>query len=228
MMFNLFKKKCNKEELPDCWKEYLSHFEIKSDLKIPVSEAKFVVLDVESNGLDPKKDKILSIGAVKIINNQINVSNSFELFLDQAEYNPEAALIHGILKNGNMEKVSEQDAMRMLVKYIDNHIIVGHSIFFDISIINETLSHYVGEKLLNRSLDTVNLYKRLKGADYKAGNSTSLDVLSDEFNIPKSDRHNAAGDALITGMLFMKIVSRLKQRGVDTLEDLLRTKNILL
>lgn len=227
-MFNPFKKKRNQEDLPDCWKEYLSHFEIKSDLKIPVSEAKFVVLDVESNGLDPKKDKILSIGAVKIINNQIDVSNSFELFLDQSEYNPDAAPIHGILKNGTIEKVSEQDAMRKLVKYIDNHIIIGHSIFFDISIINETLSRYVGEKLQNKSLDTVGLYKRLKGADYKSNSSTSLDILSDEFNIPKSDRHNAAGDALITAILFMKIVSRLKQRGVDTLEDLLRTRKTLL
>jgi len=226
-MFNIFKKKSNQEDLPDCWIEYLSHFETKQDLKIPISEAKFVVLDVESNGLDPKNDKILSIGALKIINNQIDVSNSFELFLDQTEFNPEAAPIHGILKNGNIEKVSEQDAMKKLVKYIDDHIIVGHSIIFDISIINETLSRYVGDKLLNKSLDTVNLYKRLKGADYKSGSSTSLDVLSDEFNIPKSDRHNAAGDALITAILFMKIVSRLKQRGIDSLEDLLRSKKTL-
>ncbi|MCB0750294.1 MAG: 3'-5' exonuclease [Ignavibacteriae bacterium] len=201
---------------------------MKSNLRIPISEAKFVVLDVESNGLDPQKDKILSIGAVTFSDNQIDVSNSFELFLEQSEFSSEAVLIHGILKNGNLEKISEQEAMKKLVRYIDNKIIVGHSITFDIAIINETLKKYVDDKLQNKYLDTVNLYKRLKGGDYKASNPTSLDILSDEFNIPKSDRHNAAGDAMITAILFLKIVSRLKQRGVDTLEDLLKVKRTLI
>ncbi|MCB0746334.1 MAG: 3'-5' exonuclease [Ignavibacteriales bacterium] len=201
---------------------------MKSNLRIPISEAKFVVLDVESNGLDPQKDKILSIGAVTFSDNQIDVSNSFELFLEQSEFSSEAVLIHGILKNGNLEKISEQEAMKKLVRYIDNKIIVGHSITFDIAIINETLKKYVDDKLQNKYLDTVNLYKRLKGGDYKDSNPTSLDILSDEFNIPKSDRHNAAGDAMITAILFLKIVSRLKQRGVNTLEDLFKVKRTLI
>jgi DNA polymerase III subunit epsilon len=227
-MFKLFKRNKHTEDLPDCWKEYLSHFTEKSDLRIPISEGKFVVLDVEASGLDPKLDKILSIGAVKIVNNQIEINNSFEVYLTQSIFNPDVVPIHGILQNGNIEKVTEQDAMRKLVKYMDNHIIVGHSINFDISIINETLKLYVKDKLLNKSLDTASLYKRWKGGDYKSSDSTSLDVLSDEFNIPKSDRHNAAGDALITAILFMKLVSRLKGRGIETLNELFKSKNYLL
>ncbi len=226
-MFNLFKQNSS-NEIPDCWNKYLKIFNEKQNLNIPISDAKFVVLDVESNGLDAKKDKILSIGAVKIINNQIDVSNSFELFIDQSEFNPENVPIHGILKNGNNIKVSEQEALKKLVEYLEDYIIVGHSIVFDISIINQTLKRYNCGKLLNKSLDTINLYQRLKGADYKFGDSTSLDKLSDEFKISQSDRHNAAGDALITGILFLKIVTRLKQRGVNTLNDLLRVKKTLL
>lgn len=226
-MFSLFKKNNNKD-LPDFWIEYLSHFDLKSNLKIPISKAKFVVLDVESNGLDPQKDKILSIGAVTIFDNQINISNSLELFIEQSEFSSEAVLIHGILKNGNLEKISEEEAMKTLVKFIGNKIIVGHSIIFDISIINKTLKKYVDDKLQNKYLDTVNLYKRLKGGDYKDGSPTSLDVLSEQFKIPKSDRHNAAGDAMITAILFLKIISRLKQRGVNTLGDLIKVKRTLI
>lgn len=225
MMFKLFKKKRYLENFPDCWKNYLSNFSHKQDLNIPINNTSFIVLDVESNGLNPKKDKILSIGAVKIINNQIDVNQSLELFLNQSEFNPEAVPIHGILKNGNTQKVTEQYAMKKLVEYLGNNIIVGHSIIFDISIINETLKKYVNDRLQNKYLDTVNLYKRLKGGDFKFGDSTSLDVLSDEFNIPKSDRHNAAGDAFITAILFLKITARLKHRGVETLGDLLKPKN---
>jgi DNA polymerase III subunit epsilon len=227
MMLNLFRKNNNQSDIPEFWKKHLSQFNKKENLKIPIDTAKFVVLDVESNGLDPKKDKILSIGAVKILGNQINISNTLEIFIEQIEFNPQAALIHGILKTNNKEKIQEFEAIKNIIEYVENSIIIGHSIAFDLSIIGETIKKYGGDKLLNKSLDTVKLYKRLKGADYKETSSTSLDVLSDEFNIPKSDRHNAAGDALITGMLFLKIISRLRKRGVETLEDLLKIKKVL-
>ncbi len=226
-MLNFFRKK-NKADLPECWKEYLDQFNTKKNTNVTIDECTFTVLDVESNGFNPKEDKILSIGAVKIKNNQIDVSNTLEIFLDQKEFNPDTVPIHGIRKNIDYIKESEQLAMRKLVKYIGDDVIVGHSISFDIVIINETLKKYVDDKLKNYTIDTVSLYTRFKGGDFKIGTTTSLDVLSDEFNIPKSDRHNAAGDALITAILFMKLVSRLNQRGVKDLKSLLKDRKVLI
>ncbi|MFZ1290874.1 MAG: 3'-5' exonuclease [Melioribacteraceae bacterium] len=227
MIFGIFNKKKKQINHPEYWKKYLSYFENEQNLKIPISEANFVVIDVESNGLNPKRDKILSIGAVKIKNNQINISNSFEIFIEQEEFNPDTALVHGILKKNTLDKISEQNAVIELLEFIKNDIIIGHSIFFDISIINETIKHYGGNNILNKWIDTINLYKRSKGEDYKIDSSLSLDTLSDEFNIPKSDRHNAAGDALITAILFMKLTGRLKQRGITELANLLKKKRII-
>ncbi len=226
-MLSVFLNKFKRKDFPDCWKNYLKNFEVEKNYSIPISNARFTVLDVESNGLNPKHDKILSIGAVKIYNNEIDIADVYEVYIDQEEFNPESAPIHGILKNGGAKKISEQDALKGLVAFISGDVIVGHRIVFDISIINETLKRYVGEKLLNKTIDTMNLYKRFKGADFKVGESVSLDKLSDEFNIPKNDRHNAAGDALITALLFLKLAARLKRRGVETLGDLLRVKNSL-
>ncbi|MBK7104791.1 MAG: 3'-5' exonuclease [Ignavibacteriae bacterium] len=226
MIFNFFKNKTSKE-YPEFWKNYISLFEEKQKYKIPISQADFVIIDVESTGLDFKKDKILSIGGVKIKNNQIDVSNTFEIYLEQDEFNPDAALVHGILKKSNSEKISEQDGIIKFLKFIKNDIIVGHSIYFDISIINETIKRNGGNKLLNKSIDTINLYKRIKGEDYKIDSSVSLDTLSEEFKITKSDRHNAAGDAIITAILFMKLISKLKKRGVTDLESLLKNKRTL-
>lgn len=228
MMFNYFKKHIKQNNLPEFWIEYLSLFKTKQDQNIFIDDARFVILDVESTGFNSKKDKILSIGAVKVSNNQIDVSNTFELFLNQVRFNPDAVLIHGIRKNGNNIKESEQSAIRQLIKYIGNDIIVGHSINFDIEIINETLKNYVGDNLKNNSIDTINLYKRLKGGDFNSSSPASLDSLANEFNIPMSDRHNAAGDSLITAVLFMKLVSRLKKRGVLTVGKLMKAKRVLM
>ncbi len=227
-MLKIFDNKFKNKSYPDYWNRYLNLFADKQNFEIPISQGNFVVVDVESTGLNPKKDRILSIGALKIHNNEIFVKESFEIYIQQSAYNPESARIHGIIKNGRIQKFSETDAMKMFIEYIRSDIIVGHSITFDITILNVTLKRIVGDKLKNKILDTIELYKRLKGGDFRLGDSTSLDKLCDEFNIPKSDRHTASGDALITGILFLKIISRLRERKVLTLKELLKTKNFLL
>lgn len=228
MIFNIFGKKGDDRNCPEYWTEYLSAFSDNPTKDKLITETQFVALDIESSGLDAKKDKILSIGAVKIKNNQILAENAFEVFVEQSQHNPETVPIHGIRKNGDLNKITEQDAIVKILSFIKNNIIVGHSVSFDIKILNETLKKYSGDNLKNQTVDTVNLYKRYKGADLKEGESLSLDSLSDDFNISKSDRHSAAGDALITAILFLKLTSRLNKRGINTVKELLREKRTLL
>lgn len=173
-------------------------------------ETRFVVLDTETTGLDPKKDKILSIGAVCIRNNCMEVSESFECFLKQEKFNTETVKIHGILKNGKNSKISELDALKTFLKYTNTAVLIAHHAAFDEAIINSTLKNNDLPKLKNKIIDTGILYKKLKNSDDK---HFSLDTLCEEFNIKMHDRHTAQGDAYITAQLFLKIVSRLKIEG---------------
>ena len=228
-MIKYFRKKLYDDYSPEYWKNYVSQFEKKINLKQQFDNTEFVVLDVESTGLNIKTDKILSIGAVIVCNNEIRLDNVFELFIEQEKFNNEAVPIHGILKKGNNTKVGEENAMSNLLSYLGSRIIVGHKIEFDLAIINETLKRYIPEgKLLNKTLDTMQLYMRVKGAELKYKTNISLDDLSVEFNIPQSDRHNAAGDAYITSIIFLKFLSSLKKRGINTLSNLLKRKRLSL
>ncbi|DAB30632.1 MAG TPA: DNA polymerase III subunit epsilon, partial [Sulfurimonas sp. UBA12504] len=57
----------------------------------------YIVFDTETTGLDPKKDEILSIGAVKIKDNKILKSQTFEVFLQNSkEISSKSIKIHGI------------------------------------------------------------------------------------------------------------------------------------
>ena len=73
-------------------------------------------------------------------------------------------------------------------------------------------------------LDTSNLYKKtlLNSNVFKKTEHYSLDELAEKFDISQKDRHTALGDAYITAIAFLKIRSRLKDKGQLRLKDLLK------
>ena len=207
----------NFTKYPEFYKTYLNKFKGKQPKSI--ENTRFIIFDTETTGLNTNTDKILSIGAIAIINNSILVNDSFEVYLNQTEFNTETVKIHGLLKEGKMTKISEEEAIKKFLNFIGNSILVAHHAAFDIEIINTSLKRLKLPNLKNKFIDTGVLYKKLDG---KKDNHFSLDKLCEEFNIPKNDRHIASGDAFITAQLFLKILSKLKQERSVHLSDLFR------
>lgn len=96
---------------------------------------------------------------------------------------------------------------------------MAHHAAFDIEMINAALKRLDLPKLKNKTIDTGILYKKLES---KKDAHFNLDMISSEFNIPKHDRHTAAGDAFITALLFLKIISKLKKERNLHYSDLFR------
>ncbi len=212
-MFSWFKYK----NYPVFWKEYSKKFKQKQPKSF--ENTRFVIFDTETTGLDIISDRILSIGAIGIFNHNIDVADSLEIYLKQDQFKAETVEIHGILKEGKLSKISEAKAIENFITYIGNAVLVAHHTSFDIEMINAALKRMGLPKLKNKTIDTGILYKKLEG---KKDSHFNLDVLSSEFNIPKHDRHTAAGDAFITALLFLKIVSKLKKERNMHYSDLFR------
>ncbi|MEZ4970275.1 MAG: 3'-5' exonuclease [Flavobacteriaceae bacterium] len=219
-MINFFKKKVI--DYPDYWQEYENSFNKKpiEDLSL----VRFVVLDTETTGFDYLNDRILCIGALSLVNKNIALNQSLELFLKQEHYNAETAKIHGILKNGGTSYISESTAIKELLGFLQNAVIVAHHAIFDITMINKALERNGLPKLKNKVLDTSNLYKKtlLNSNVFKKKEHYSLDELAEKFDISQKDRHTALGDAYITAIAFLKIGSRLKGKEQLRLKDLLK------
>lgn len=217
-MFNWFRHK----EYPDFWNAYTAHFNNK--LNIDVKTTRFVVFDTETTGLNPTKDRLLSIGAVSLKGNIIAVANSFEKYIAQDTYSTETVKIHGILKEGNLSKIEEKEAIIDFLDYIKDAVLVAHHAAFDIAIINEALKRLGLPKLKNRHLDTGLLFKRTT-IKKNAVKHYGLDELCAIFNIAKHDRHTASGDAYITALLFLKIMANLRKVKNSSLNELQHQKN---
>ena len=216
-----------KTNAPEFWKEYLRFLDTEPARQQPIETIRFVVFDTETTGLNPKTDRILSVGAVSLVWNKIDLGHTLESYVRQESTKKEAVLIHGILQNGKQQKKTEEEAVIEFVQYIKDAVLVGHNVAFDIAIVNEALKKLNAGPLKNKLVDTAKLAIRvdarsssemIKSSDY------TLDALCEKYNISMSNRHTAAGDAFITAVLLMILLPRLKKRGINNLRDLLKSK----
>jgi len=198
-----------KKVYPPFWKSYTAYFKEKQNSNF--ENIRFVIFDTETTGLDIKKDRILSIGTITVIDKTIKVSDSLESYLTQDLFNTETVKIHGILKQGTIHKVTEEEGIVQFLAHIKNAVLVAHHAAFDVAMINQALKRLNLPKLKNKVLDTGHLFIKSKLDTSKK--HFSLDELSLRFNIPQHDRHTASGDAFITAILFVKLLCVLKKKN---------------
>lgn len=190
-------KNINKE-YPDFWKAYLDKFETKSN--------RYVILSTETTGLNPKKDVILSFGALGVINDTIKIGDNFEVVILQYKYLHDNGLSNEFLIESKLPKLAEYNAIQNLVEYMGNSILVGHRIHFDIELINEALEKMDCGKLKNEALDIEIMHQKLMDISNK---SFSIEDLVKQYKLPLSEKNSASDDAYAIGLLFLKLKSRL-------------------
>ncbi len=191
-------KNINKD-YPDFWKVYLSKFENKSN--------RFVVLSTETTGLDYKKDVILSIGALGIIDGSIRLGDSFEIVILQYIYNHDNGLSNEFIIESKQPKSLEPEAVKAFIDYLGNATLIGHRVDFDVEIINEALEKLSCGRLKNEALDIEVMHRKWKelGDDKKI----SLDELGAILKIPLTDRVSSIEDAYAIGLMFLKLKAKL-------------------
>ena len=190
-------KNLNKE-YPEFWKSYSSKFENKTN--------RFVVISTETTGLNPKKDVVLSMGAVASENNTIVVNDSFEVILLQYIFLHDNGLSNEFIVESKLPKLGEPEAIQAFVDFIGNAILVGHRIHFDIEMINEALYKMGCSRIKNEAIDIEVMYRKLIDSSDK---QFSIDELCQIFKVSKNDRHSSAEDAYTIALLFLKLKSRL-------------------
>ena len=111
---------------------------------------RFVVLDCETTGLDPATDRIITIGAVGVINGEIRLDDTFERLV-RIDENTSAVTVHGVTRDESRAGVDEAEALAAFLDYVGDGIIVGHHIGHDIGTLNAGYARHWGTRLVNRS-----------------------------------------------------------------------------
>lgn len=213
----------NSIALPQFAQSYFAGFADSWQDDTPVEQVRFVVLDTETTGLDTRRDRLITIGAVAVQSGAIVLADSFEVMLKVA-YNNAAVTVHGITRHEAWEGMDEPDALVQFLQYLKDGVIVGHHITHDIETLNCAYERHFGFTLANRYLDTMDLTLHLHRAgafsDKPEIQGFSLDALCEFFEVAPHDRHTAGGDAFITALIFLKLLRASCQIGRNTVAPL--------
>jgi DNA polymerase-3 subunit epsilon len=189
----------------------------------PIDTVRFVVLDSETTGLDPRTDRIITLGAVAVCAGEIRLDDSFDALLTVAENTP-AVTVHGITRDEARGGLDEREALTRFLDYLRDGVIVGHHIGHDIGTLDAGYERWWGAKTMNRSLDTMDLTLHLEKDGAFDGRPPirhfTLDSLCDMFDIIPHDRHTAGGDAFLTAQVFLRLLRLAARHGRTTLSRL--------
>jgi DNA polymerase III subunit epsilon len=190
-----------------------------------VGQLSFVILDTETTGLNVKSDYILSFGAIKLKKYCLRVDSCIEVYLKAPSIPGNSYQVHELLtptQVTDLRQFAEQ-----LLAYIGTDILVGHHLSFDLSMLQKALKPFGFRKFMNPTLDTIQLAMRLEqGIHYDSSfgkpEEYALDTLCKRYAVPLDDRHTAAGDALLTAQLLMKLLKKAENMGIKDFGTLFR------
>ncbi|HHO42149.1 MAG TPA: 3'-5' exonuclease [Epsilonproteobacteria bacterium] len=166
-----------------------------------------VVFDTETTGLNPKKDNIVSIGAVKIRGNTILTDEALHILVEQPQaINGDSIKIHQI-RNCDLEgAVSIEEAIERFLYYIGNRTLVGYYLEFDVAMINRYIKPLYGITLPNKQIEVSALYYDKKIERIPQGNiDLRFDTILSDLGLPKLKGHDALNDAIMTAMAYLKL-----------------------
>jgi DNA polymerase-3 subunit epsilon len=172
-----------------------------------IDEARWVVLDVETSGLDAERDRLLAIAAIAVVVDggtpQIAVGDSFEVVLRQEDAPVDKAniLLHGIGVGAQREGVPRHEALEAFAAWLGASPLIAFHSSFDETMIRRAMHEVLGRKLANPWLDLA----LLAPAVVHGVRGQSLDDWMAHCGITCAVRHQAAADTHATAELLLKL-----------------------
>ena len=179
-------------------------------------DATFVVVDLETSGLDPTASDITEIGAVKICGGEI-VGEFASFIRIETPLPARITAITGITDAMLATAPTIEAVLPQFLSFAATHPLIAHNVPFDVGFLRAAVQRVYGEQYSPQTLDTVRLARRLLGDEVR---NFRLSTLAQRFQSPIAPDHRALTDARATVHVFHALVERAAGFGVTTVEDL--------
>jgi len=187
------------------------------NLRIPLGEARFVVVDLETTGGRPAPGSIIEIGAYRVEGGRL--TESFQSMVRPQMRIPR--FIEGLTSITNemvMAAPPIEEVLPAFRDFLGDAVMVAHNAQFDHSFLDFEFRRLFGIGITNPLLCTIRLSRRLLPSLKRR----RLDALAEHFGLSIEGRHRGLGDARMAAELlsiFLEMAARMGTTRLDRLLD---------
>ena len=184
---------------------------------LPMDGQTYVVFDLETTGLKPENTSIIEIGAVKLCNGQ--VVERFGTFVDPGgPIPPNIIQLTGIDNSMVQGAPAAREALADFRAFCEEGcILAAHNAAFDVGFVRSHGARY-GIAFSEPYVDTLMLARYL----LRGSKNHKLNTVCEELGISLENHHRAVDDAEATAQVLLKLLERIRQRGVATVPAVTR------
>ena len=163
----------------------------------------YVVIDVETTGVNPHKDAIVQLSAIRFEGE--DPVDEFNTYINPLRPIPaEATQIHGITDDMVRDAPTISDVRQQFLHFIDDAILLGYNVFFDLHFLDVA---FHGELDETNYIDVLSLAQKfLDLPDYR------LETVASHLGIsPAFRHHDSFADCQVTAAAFFTLIHLLIQ-----------------
>lgn len=173
----------------------------------PLADSVYWVLDLESDGLHPKKNRILSIGAVTVAQQRLQYGSSYyRLLLYRGKLRGDSLLIHGLSPSELAKGKESKQVLHELCEQGQDKLWVGFHAGFDAQLLQNAFWQELNWSVRPSIINIAEYLPML--VDESADSHNTLEYWANYFQLDGVGRHNALGDASVTAELLLVVIAK--------------------
>ncbi|WP_278814732.1 3'-5' exonuclease [Hungatella hathewayi] len=173
----------------------------------------YVAVDLETTGLDPKRDKIIEIGAVRIEAGEITAE--FESFVNPYRMlEAKTRTLTGIRDQDVVHAPGIEEVLPVFLNFAGELPLLGHRIIFDYSFLKRAAVNQ-GESFSRAGIDTLTLARLFMPAEERK----NLKAACGWFGIDQRETHRAMADAVAAHQLYQAMKKRYGKEHPDAFSE---------
>lgn len=190
----------------------------------PYDRMEFLAIDLETTGLSPETDEILSVGYVPVADGRVRLAEAAHLLVRPERPVPEeTAVIHGLLDGTLAAAPPLAEVMPRVLDALTGRVPIAHHARIERRFLDAACRRLYGRPLTVPFVDTLALERRAlarRGQEVRKGD-LRLDPTRARYGLPRYRAHNALADAVAAGELFLAQAARASGKKPVQLESLL-------
>ena len=166
----------------------------------PVGSLELLAVDMETTGLDPEKDHILSIGFVPVSGRSIKLAGAQQFVIRAGVEVGQSATVHGVTDDAIAQGVELEEAVDALLEALRGRVMLAHFARLERRFLSTVCRRLYGVPFACETVDTLELQSRLVTSAWRqdpAEGSLRLWAAREKFGLPKYRAHEALTDCLL-------------------------------